>query len=78
MVQSEISAGWLRDLFSSTHTEEEWLGMFRKLPVAEQRKFQARLKETGFTRYSASPSGPLLREDVPAPTGKGRANTEKD
>ena len=74
MVEIEISAGWLRDLFSNAHTGGEWLEMFRKLPVAEQRKFQARLKETGFTRNSASPTGPLLREDVPAPI---RVNKDK-
>jgi hypothetical protein len=66
MVEKEISASWLGDLFSNAHTGEEWLAMFRELPVAEQRKFQARLTETGFTRHSASPTGPLLREDVPA------------
>ncbi len=70
MVGNEASAGWLRDLFSNAHTEWEWLEMFRKLPVAEQRKFQARLKQTGFTNYSASPLGPLLREDILAPKSK--------
>lgn len=74
MVEKQISAGWLEHLFSNAHTGEEWLAMFRGLPVGEQRKFQARLKETGFTRSSASPTGALLREDVPAPI---RVNKDK-
>lgn len=67
MVEKGISAGWMGNLFSNAQTGGEWLEMFRKLPVAEQRKFQARLKEAGFTTNSASPTGALLREDVPAP-----------
>jgi len=77
MVVKEISAGWLGDLFSNAHTGGEWLEMFRNLPAAEQRKVQARLKETGFTRNSASPTGPLLREDVPAPISTNK-NTNKN
>ena len=59
-----------KKLIESAHTEEEWLEMFRGLPISERRKYQAQLKAKGLTPNSAPPWGRIMQEEIPPPIAR--------